>query len=242
MTVTWHHLVLAELSKLRTLPLVVLAAVGTVLLGAAIAVALAASELEASAGANEAVLASVPFAQLGIILLGVLPAAHEYAGAQFRTSLTAVPNRGAFLAAKSIAALLFTTATAVLTGAAGLLAATVTRAAMGNSVSGGDVGPWALYGAVLYLSLIGLLAHAVALLVRHLVPALVTMLALVLIASPLVAAATEHARWLPDRAGSLLYIPDADPVLSAGSGALVLLGWTLVTGIAATVRLITRDA
>lgn len=236
-----RNLVLAELSKLRTLPMAMLAAVGTVLLGAAIAVALATSDPHAPSGAVGAVVAAVPFAQLGIILLGILPAAHEHAGAQFRTSLTAVPNRSLFLAAKSIAALLAITVTAVLTVGVGLLAAAVTQAAMGISVTGGDAKSWALSGAVLYLSLIGLLAHAVALLVRHLVPALVTMLALVLIASPLVAAATEHARWLPDRAGSLLYIPDADPVLTAGTGALVMLGWILVAGMAGAVRFTTRD-
>lgn len=242
MTVTLGNLFLAELSKMRTLPMAVLAAVGTVLLGATVAVAMAASELEASSGAVEAVLASVPFAQLGIILLGILPVAHEYAGAQFRTSLTAVPNRMLFLAAKSVAALLLITATSVFAVGAGLLAAAVTRAAMGIPATGGDADLRALFGAVLYLSLIGLLAHAVALLVRHLVPALVTMLSVVLIASPMVGAATEHARWLPDRAGSLIYLPDADPVLSAGTGALVLLGWIHVTGIAAAMRITIRDA
>lgn len=240
MAVKQGNLVLAELSKLRTLPLAVLAAVGTVLLGAAISAAMAASAPQAPTGVIDAVLASVPFAQLGIILLGILPAAHEYAGAQFRTSLTAVPNRVLYLAAKSIAALLVISVTAWLTLGAGLLAAVATRSAMGITVAG-DADPRALAGAALYLSMVGLLAHGVALLVRHLVPTLVVMLALVLIASPLVGAATEHARWLPDRAGSLLYLPDADPVLSTGTGALVLLGWVLVAGLAAAVRFTSRD-
>ncbi|PYH01788.1 ABC transporter permease [Arthrobacter stackebrandtii] len=241
MAVTKGGLVLAELSKLRTLPLAVLAAAGTVVLGAAISAAMAATGLRESAGVVDAVLASVPFAQLGIILLGILPAAHEYAGAQIRTSLTAVPNRMVFLAAKSVAALMAVSLTAVAALGAGLLAAVVTRSATGFTGAGADAGPWALAGAALYLLLTGLLAYTAALLLRHLMPALVVMLALVLLASPLVGAATEHARWLPDRAGSLLYLPDTDPVLSAGTGALVLLGWALVAGMAAAVRFTSRD-
>ncbi len=68
------------------------------------------------------------------------------------------------------------------------------------------------------------------------------MLGLVLVLSPLLSGLTEHARWLPDRAGSLLYQPGADTVLTAATGALVLLSWTVATGAAAAAAFLARDA
>lgn len=75
---------------------------------------------------------------------------------------------------------------------------------------------------------------------RHLIPVLVGVLSLVLIGSPLLAAVTAHARWLPDRAGSQLYAP-TDPVLTAATGGLVLLVWTVAVGVGAWVRFVRAD-
>src|SRR5659263_167129 len=242
-TVTLLTCVSSEITKLRTLPLAVLAAVGTVLIGAVITAALAANAVDqgAPAGAT-AVLQAVPFAQVGIILLGILPAAHEHAGSQFRTTLVAVPNRGLLATGKTLAALIALTVTAALTVGVSLATAAIAHHLSSVPLPARGAEPWALAGAAVYLSLIGMLAHVVALLVRHLVPALVTMLALVLVVPPLLAGVTEHARWLPDRAGSLLYLPGADTALTPGTGALVLVGWVLVIGAAAVAAFITRDA
>ncbi len=239
---TMRSLVLAELSKLRSLPEAAIAAVATVLLGSTIAAALAANDRNAYAGPVDAVLASVPFVQLGIILLGILSAAHEYAGGQIHTSLAAAPNRMRFLAAKSAAVALVVSFVSTLTVGAGLMVAAITRPSQSAMAASGGAVPSMLVGAVLYLALIGLLAFAVAILVRHLAPALVVMLVLVLIASPLVGAASEHARWLPDRAGGLLYLPDTDAVLSVATGAAVLLGWVVATWAAAAATFAARDA
>ena len=99
-----------------------------------------------------------------------------------------------------------------------------------------------LAGAAAYLVLIGLLALALAVLLRSQLPPLVAMLGLVLVLSPLLSGLTEHARWLPDRAGSLLYQPGADTVLTPAAGALVLLCWTAATGAAAAAAFLARDA
>jgi hypothetical protein len=59
----------------------------------------------------------VPYARIGILVLGVLAAGHEYqAGRQIRTSLLAVPRRP-LLAVAKIAALVVTAAPFVLTTA-----------------------------------------------------------------------------------------------------------------------------
>lgn len=231
----------SELAKLRTLPVAILAVLSTVLVGAAIATTLVRAGAHVPATAAEAVLGVVPFAQAGIILLGILPATHEHAGGQYRTTLAAVPNRGLLITAKSISALITLAVTAALTIGVSLAAGAITQHLSSAPTATAAAQLRLLVGAAVYLTLIGMLSHAVALLVRHLVPALVTMLALVLIVPPF-AGVTEHARWLPSRAGGLLYLPGTDPVLTAGTGTLVLLAWIITIGAVASTSIGTRDA
>ncbi|SHJ97820.1 hypothetical protein SAMN05421803_11246 [Nocardiopsis flavescens] len=233
----------AELAKLATLPSAVAAVLATAGAGAVVSAALAWSAVDAgeSVSAVAALVRAVPYVQAGLVLVGVLAVAHEYEGVQVRTTLAAVPDRALLLAAKTAAALV----ASALTAAATVGAATASAAAVRLLLEAGPVReaaePWTAPGAVAYLALVGLFSHAVALALRHLVPALVGVLSLVLIASPLLGGLTEHARWLPDRAGALLYDP-ADTVLTAGTGALVLLGWTALVGCAAAVRFARADA
>ncbi|MFK4086452.1 hypothetical protein ACI2LF_20240 [Kribbella sp. NPDC020789] len=201
------NVVRAELSKLRTLPIAVLTIAGTVAVAALIAAAQWRSDQPVDV---------VPYAQAGFVLLGILPVAHEHAGRQFSTTLVAVPARGKLLVAKTTAAFVTIAITAAATAV---------------------LQPERPVGAAAYLTLIGLFAYAVALLVRHLVPALVGTLCLILILSPLLNAATEHARWLPDRAAAELYQPDGDLL----RGGLVAVAWIVVTGAVATARFLRRD-
>jgi hypothetical protein len=230
----------AELLKLRTLPAVVASALGTVAVGVMLAAALASS---ASPGTSAArvVTQVVPFLQIGPVLIAVLAVASEYAGRQIATTLTATPNRLLLLAGKSFAYLIVATATSIATVGAGLCAAHLTFAAR-DAGAATEADAEAAVGAALYLVLVGLLSLGLATLLRSLVPPLVTMLSLVLIVSPLLSAYTEHARWFPDRAGSLLYRPGTDTVLGPGSGAAVLLAWIAVTASAAIITFRARDA
>ena len=97
----------AELDKLRTLPLAVAAAVGTVVVGAVLGAALAAAAREAGVAVTvvDVVAQALLFLQAGIVLLGVAPFGHEQPG-QLRTSLAAVPGRIRLAAAKTAAAAL----------------------------------------------------------------------------------------------------------------------------------------
>ncbi|CAM3476522.1 ABC transporter permease [Occultella aeris] len=231
----------AELDKLRTLPVIGFTMVGTVLTGVVIAAALAASAAAQGTPSTvvELVLAAVPFVQVGIILLGVLPAGHEYDGRQIATTLVAVPDRARALAGKTMA-----TVAVVGAGAALSIGAAHASAAIAAGVTEvtltADRAPWRLAGAIAYLAVIGLLAHAVAVAVRHLVPALVAMLGLMVIISPVAAGLTEHARWLPDRAASQLYA-DTDALLTGASGALVAVAWLAAIGTLAAFRFIRLD-
>ena len=236
------NVIAAELDKLRTLPVAALAATGTVLVGVAIAAALTAfsADQSTSVSSTDVTLQAIPYVQTGLILLGVLPVAHEYAGSQVRTTLAVVPHRGLLLTGKSVAMLVVVTVVALATVGGILASDAVTRHVLDAPAAEGGSEPWPVLGATAYLVLIGLLSHAVALLVRHLIPALVAMLSLVLVVSPLLAGITVHARWLPDRAAMQLYDP-ADAVLDGSTGALVMLAWTVLIGGAAAVRFIRRD-
>ena len=237
--------VAAELSKLRTLPAVALTVGGTVATAIALAAALAAGDVPG--GPVGIALRTVPFLQVGLVVLGVVAASSEYAGRQIRTTLTAVPARGTVLAGKAVACLaaaLVTSAAAVGVAFGAAWWVVDEPAARGASTaSGGAPEPWwSVVGAVVYLALIGLLAHVVAVLLRSLVPPLVAVLGVVLVVSPLLAGFTEHARWLPDRAGGLLYLPADDALLTPGTGALVLAAWIVAVGTAAAGTFLTRDA
>lgn len=230
----------AELVKLRGLPSVLAAALGTVAAAVVLSAAVAASS-SAAADPVQVILRTIPFLQVGSILLGVLAVATEYAGHQIRATLTATPNRPVLLAGKGVATLAAAATTAVAAVGAGLATAWISLAVR-DAPPGPVLDGWPVAGAVSYLVLIGLLAFATAVLLRSLVPPLVTMLGLVLVASPVLGGITEGARYLPDRAGRLLYAPDADAVLTPAAGGLVLLAWIVVVAAAAVAAFLHRDA
>lgn len=224
--------VLAELVKLRGLPTAIVAVLATVAGATGLTAAIAASA-PAGTGILEILVQLVVFLQIGPIVLGVLAVASEYAGSQIRTSLAAVPSRPRLLLAKIVALAL----TVVVTSLAAVGSAVLVVALRGGDIPAPAIRP--LIGAVGYLVAMGLLAFALALLLRSLVAPLAGLLSLVLVVSPLVASATEYARWLPDRAGSALYAADASDL---AFGSSVILGWVLVVLAAAGAGFVRRDA
>lgn len=231
----------SELSKLLTLPAAIAAACASVLIGGAISGALAAGGQGERPAAIDAVLATISFVQVCFIVLGVLPTTHEHDGGQLRTSLAATPGRGMFFAGKSAAAVIALGLTALAAVSASLAAAMLVQRLSGVAAAPAGASHWQLAGAAAYLVLIGLLSHAIATIARRLTPALVSALVVVFIVPPLLAV-SEHARWLPTRAGGLLYTAGSDGALTAGTGALVLAGWILAAGAAAFLALRARDA
>jgi hypothetical protein len=226
----------AELAKLRTLRAVVATLLGTVAAAAVLATSVAA----ANDGRGDGIaitLQTIPILQIGFILVGVLAASSEYAGGQIRTTLIAVPSRARAFAAKTLAYLVVAT----VTSAAAVVVALVTaRAALRSQLAAPP--SWAVAGAAGYLVVIGLLALTLTVLLRSLIAPLAGTLTVLLIVSPVLRTHTEHARWLPDQAGGLLYRPDADPVLDTWTAALVLLAWTATLTTAALTAFTMRDA
>ncbi len=234
--------VAAELSKLRSLPAARWALLGTIAASLGLATAVAASAPAAGVDAMRIVASIMPFLQVGPILLGVLAASSEYAGRQISTSLIVMPVRIRLLAAKAAAFLAVAAAMSSVAVGAGAAAAWAVFEARGDGVADDGARGLALpplAGAVLYLLLMGLLALAAAVLLRSFVPPFAAVLVLVLVVSPLAAAATEHARWLPDRAGAALYDPAAP---NPWAGLAALLAWVVATGAIAIAAFRRRDA
>ncbi|MFC5835288.1 ABC transporter permease [Nonomuraea insulae] len=221
----------AELAKLRTLPAVLVTVGVTVLAAAALGAALAAAPSGQPLTATEAALRTAGYTQTGLIVLGVLAIASEYAGTQARTSLTAVPVRSLLIAGKIVAYLVAAAVTALLALSAALAGALLTGLPMGGDGA-------ALPRAAAYLVLIGLLALAVATLTRDAIAALATTLGLVLVLPPVLANAV--ADYLPGSAGARMYQPG--PGLTPQVGALVLAAWLAVALAAAILSFTRRDA
>ncbi|MEV6281878.1 hypothetical protein [Kribbella sp. NPDC051770] len=223
----------AELIKLRTLPAAWITSLVTVVTAVVVTAATASSNTDPAADAVTIALGSVAFLQVGTIVLGVVGVASEYGGHELRTTLTAVPNRIVSLAGQAVAHLIATTVTSVAALGAAVATAWATEPPRASL--------WRVAGAAAYLVLVGLLAAAVTVVVRSLVPALVLMFGGVIVASPLLATVTDQSRWLPDQAGRALYAADPGSFGPAG-GTAVLLVWLLCTGTAAVVCFVSRDA
>lgn len=224
----------AETVKLRTLPAAAWTLVLTVA-GAGLLAAAFAAAPEAGSSADIAVR-TVRFVQVGILVMGIWPVAHEYAGRQRCTTLLAVPRRGILVVAKMIAAAAASSLLAVLSLGTAFIVAVLAGAP--SRVTAEEAR--SLAGAALYLALIGLLGHGLALVTRSLMPALVAGLLLVLILPPLLEQATAQARWLPS-AGVLLF-ESSDPLLGPFGGGAVLIGWAAVVTAVGAALTVHRDA
>ncbi|SDG65665.1 ABC-2 type transport system permease protein [Lentzea fradiae] len=206
-----RHVFAAELRKLATLPAVRATVVVTVLATPALAWA--------------AGFRAVEYGRLGLVVLGVLTTAGEYSGRQIRTSLVCVPHRPLLLCGKVLAYLAVAIPASLLTCALSALVA--------------DAPATALLGGTAYLVAIGLLALGVGVLLRSLSGAAAAMTAFLFVVSPLLAAVTDAASHLPDRAGAGLYGPGA---LSPWHGGAVVAAWLVVTTALALLTFTKRDA
>ncbi|OEJ28048.1 ABC transporter [Streptomyces agglomeratus] len=174
------------------------------------------------------------FGQLAAISFGATALSSEYLNGALRVSLSAVPRRGLFYAAK----LAVTGALALAVGFATSFASFLTgQAFMGEYAIGlGDPGALrACLGSGIYLALMALLAAGLTALLRSGVAVLSLLIPFILIASFVVGdIAGGVAQYLPDRAGQqVLHVnPQGDlgawtglAVTAAWAGAAVLAGW-----------------
>jgi ABC-2 type transport system permease protein len=149
---------------------------------------------------------SLSIGQLALVAFGVTVTGGEYSTGMIVTSLTAVPRRGLFYAAKISAGLLVAAGTALVTVTATFLAA---QQALGphRASSGAPGTVQAALGACLYLTLICALAMGITAVLRNPALALAIMMPLLFLDSQglgNVPGLQKVIDYLPDQAGSVI--------------------------------------
>jgi ABC-2 type transport system permease protein len=252
----------AEWTKLRTVPATAWLLLGIVGLTAAAGVlADAAAKCPASGCGLDPARVSLTGTYLGqalVAVLAVVAISGEYSSGMIRTTLAAVPRRGAVLAAKASTV----SAVVLLAGAAAVLASWLAgrlilpgrgfTAADGYASLSLTDGPMlrAVAGTAVYLALVGLLSLGIATAVREPAAAIGIVLALLYVV-PIIAAvvgspaARRHLeQFAPMTAG--LAIQDTTNLAAAPigpwAGLGVLAGWTAAGLLAGTLALAWRDA
>lgn len=251
----------AELIKLwsvrSTGVVLVAAALGVLLIGAANAVGLAmqvAQGIDPAAGDGPATdpataaLSGVGSALVAVAALGVLPVTSDYASGMVRTTIGAVPRRGRLVAGQ--AAALVVLVLPVMLGAVLLttLATHLIVSTAGLSLPLGAPGlVRAMTGAALYLTALAVFAAGLGWLIRSTAGALATWLGLwilptfllMLLPAPL---ASRLQPWLPGNAGTAVYQVGGISEPAAWASLGVFAAYAVVLTIVAAAVLHHRDA
>jgi ABC-2 type transport system permease protein len=189
------------------------------------------------------------FGQLAICVLGALTITTEYSTGVIRASLLAVPRRIPMLIAKAVvfAALVFVVAEIAMF-ASFFIGKPLLHPLTTVSLSQPGV-TRAVIGAGLYLTVLGLFALSIGLLIRHTAGAIAIVIALVLVVPPLLSLLDNyywghhiHA-WYPTVAGSYITADhqQANQLLSPWQGFAVFCGWTALLLIVGAYLLRRRD-
>lgn len=186
---------------------------------------------------------------LVLSVLGVLTITSEYATGTIRASLTAVPDRTRFLAAKALVLCSVAFAVGQVSAFGSFLLSQLSFAAKGLGVSLGEPGVLrAVFGCGLYLTLVTLLAFGVGILLRH-TAAAVTVIVGVMFVLPLIAAflpgqwGLAVRRVIPSQAGSAITVLDGgDAYLPPLTGLLVFCCYLAAVLVPAYLLFLDRDA
>lgn len=199
----------AELSKLYSLPTTWITLGSTLLVNLLLAFAFSRAALQGIVSIDSALeigLTSVSYEQAGFMVFGILIACSEYGGGQIRTTLTAMPRRGTQLAAAMLALILVLILAALLVSASGLLVTQVWYGGTASPIVWEQLAT-SLLGVTAYLTLTLLLSAALGIVLRRMLPAVALVLGFYFIVGPLIRDYAAWARYLPDTAGVVLWLP-----------------------------------
>ena len=176
------------------------------------------------------------------MILGILAVCSEYNGGQIRTTLTAMPRRSIQLVASLVALTVVLISSAIIISASGLLLTSILLSGATAPIVLGHLAS-VMAGVSAYLVLTALISAAVGILLRRSLPAVVSVLGYYFIAGPLIRDQTVFAKYLPDTAGFVLWLPQPGnaSVLSPLQGCFFLIAWTLVAIIVAAIVYRRRD-
>lgn len=194
-------------------------------------------------------LFGINFAELALGVLGVLIVAGEYSTGMIRSTLAAVPRRLPVLWSK---AAVFG-AVALVAGTAGAFAtylidhAVVSGTPAAQSITEAGV-LRSLFGAGLYLALVGVVGAALGVLMRSVAGSVAVLIGVLLLIPSLVSLLphswqNDVGPYLPSNAGQAMFALHHDASsLSPTAGLLVFLGWTVLALAGAAYRLARTDA
>jgi ABC-2 type transport system permease protein len=186
------------------------------------------------------------FGHVAVIVLAVLLTGGEYSRRTVHASLTAVPRRGVFLAAKLAVGTGLVLVVSMVTAPVSLLG--TQRFMRGYAVTLADPGVLrATVAAALYPALLAVVCLGVGVVVRDQTAALGLLVPFFFLVSPvleLVPGLRRAAVFLPDRAGQVAVRLHARPVdlFGPAAGLAILAGWAALAVLAAWLVLRRRDA
>jgi ABC-2 type transport system permease protein len=192
--------------------------------------------------------AGMSLGQLAMIVFGVLVVANEYSTGMIRTSLAAVPQRGAFLFGKIAVATLLALVVGMATSFAAFF---LGQAMLGDlKASLGDPGVLrAVFGGGLYMTLIAMFSMGVAAMLRSPMLSLGILMPFFFLISNILSAvdATQKVgRFLPDQAGSKIMqvVPPVgdDTPYGPWGGLGIMVLWVVAALIGGYLVLRRRDA
>lgn len=248
----------AEFSKLLSLPTLWIAAAVGILVAPGIAVIRSFQELsEITKGVQTSVEYPIGFEELGfgvmgVIIVGVIAISSEYftereesgGGRQMTTSLTANPSRIRLLLSKATAV---ATVSAILAISANALTMVVVRIILAEHAPAlGSTDISRFIGVVCYWMLTALMALGITILTRHAALPLTVLLVNTSFVSVtyLLTRVTPLANYLPDMAGMRMFveIKDAGSPLTPLWGGVVMAAWVTALLTLGTIIFCRRDA
>lgn len=183
---------------------------------------------------------------IALVVFGVLAVTSEYTTGTIHGSLTAVPRRGRFYAAKVATGTAVAFAVSVVVVLTTFVTAQAAIGAPRNAALTDPGVPRAVVGAVLYLTLLTAFAMGLATVLRNPTATLGVLVPLFFIVSEILSnlpGVGTVAQFLPDVAGGIILDrrPPEDTVLTAWSGMAVLVGWTVAAVAAGYAAIRSRD-
>ncbi|WP_055610846.1 ABC transporter permease [Streptomyces phaeochromogenes] len=233
----------SEWLKIRTLRSLV-AGLGALVLVTAAFSALAGLDNSADADFDPLFSAffGVSFGQIAAITFGAQAVSAEFQGGALRVSLSAVPHRGRWFAAKATAIGVPVLAVGLLTGCVSLA---VGKAVLGERASGMSWGEGlrGVVGCGIYLALMALFAAGLAMLLRSGVATLSILIPFLLIVSFVVGDVSGSAAdFLPDKAGQVALHETWGGALGPWTGLAVTAVWAGAALLAGAWSVRRRDA
>ncbi|MEV6292012.1 ABC transporter permease [Streptomyces sp. NPDC051896] len=228
----------AEWIKIRTLRSLV-GGLAAILLATTVFSALAAADADRS-DPLYSVFFGVSLGQIAAIAFGTTAVSAEFRGGALRLTLSAVPDRRRWFAAKATAIALPVLAVGLLTGLVTLL---VGKSVLGTSGPAWSEGLRGAVGCALHLTLMALFAAGLAAVLRSGVATLSVLIPFLLTVSFVIGDLSAGvADFLPDRAGQVALHSAWDGPLGPWSGLAVTALWSAAALVAGAWTLDRRDA